>query len=120
MLAQEFLTLFVLSNFYKFCDVRIQKAGFRRVGVVERGRICMKSLGRCKLCKLNLGFCGHLRVVILEANYLNPSFCRVYYWWLGGFGMLIGAREGVARVLAVACELIAVACKSMPVACRGI
>ena len=55
--------------------------------------------------------------MILEANYLNPSFCRVYYWWLGGFGMLIGAREGVARVLAVACELIAVACKSMPVAC---
>ena len=51
-------------------------------------------VGRCRLCKLNLGFCGHLRVVILEANYLNPSFCRVYYWWLGGFGMLIGAREG--------------------------
>ena len=40
------------------------------------------------------GFGGHLRIVILEANYLNPSFCRVYYWWLGGFGMLIGAREG--------------------------
>ena len=59
-----------------------------------RGKICMKSLGRCRLCKLNLGFCGRLRVVILEANYLNPSFCRVYYWWLGGFGMLIGAREG--------------------------
>ena len=29
----------------KICDVRIQKAGFRRVGVVERDKICMKSLG---------------------------------------------------------------------------
>jgi hypothetical protein len=33
MLAREFLTLFVLSDFYKFSDVRIQKAGFLRVDV---------------------------------------------------------------------------------------
>ena len=33
MLAQEFLTLFALSNFDKFSDVRIQKAGFLRVDV---------------------------------------------------------------------------------------
>ena len=64
-------------------------------------------VGRCRLCKLNLGFCGHLRVVILEANYLNPSFCRVYYWWLGGFGMmLIGAREGVASSSCSSIEVV--------------
>ena len=33
MLAREFLTLFVLSHFEKFSDVRIQKAGFLRVDV---------------------------------------------------------------------------------------
>ena len=27
------------------------------------------------------GFGGHLRIVVLEASYLNPSFCRVYYWF---------------------------------------
>ena len=26
------------------------------------------------------GFGGHLRIGVLEASYLNPSFCRVYYW----------------------------------------
>ena len=26
------------------------------------------------------GFGGHLRIVVLEASYLNPYFCRVYYW----------------------------------------
>ena len=33
MLAQEFLTLFALSHFDKFSDVRIQKASFLRVDV---------------------------------------------------------------------------------------
>ena len=51
MLAQEFLTLFVLSNFYKFCDVRIQKAGFRRVGVVERGMKNESWKGITEVCE---------------------------------------------------------------------
>ena len=61
MLAQEFLTLFALSNFDKFSDVRIQKAGFLRVDVwrevaslyiivAEGTRFVYNRCGRSQIC----------------------------------------------------------------------
>jgi len=51
MLAREFLTLFALSHFDKFSDVRIQKAGFLRVGVWrEVASLYIIVAGKVQVC----------------------------------------------------------------------
>ena len=50
MLAREFLTLFALSHFDKFSDVRIQKAGFLRVGVEGGGKFVYNRCGEVAVC----------------------------------------------------------------------